>query len=311
VHIDVADKSFMMVFLLEECNFDCRHCVREDEPMAPGYKLSLDQLHACLRDCRAQLHACLRDCRALGGVRQVHFSGGEPTLWREGDLRLVDLLIHIATAGFTPSFTSNGSFFTDFARSQAFLLRYTSASKVPLRLYLSIDTFHRNFDRATGRAPCLDNVLRCRQELPADKGDLLESPIIIVTVSKSTDSLLPEEMITHYESCGVSFRFVPLHGMGKARTLKELCPDLGSDDPTDRGAFQRYLSARRPVETGNDSARIIGEFLILIGDDYFVHAGTGADRGGYGWHRVAALGQLPLSIPPANGATEGSGRPTG
>jgi molybdenum cofactor biosynthesis enzyme MoaA len=26
------DRSFMMNFLLEECNFSCEHCVREDEP---------------------------------------------------------------------------------------------------------------------------------------------------------------------------------------------------------------------------------------------------------------------------------------
>jgi hypothetical protein len=38
--IEVADPSLMMIFVIEECNFVCPHCVREEEPMEPGYRLT-------------------------------------------------------------------------------------------------------------------------------------------------------------------------------------------------------------------------------------------------------------------------------
>ena len=78
--VRITDTSLMMLFLLEECNFACPHCVRDEEPMPPGYRLTFEQLRACLRD-----------CRGLPSVSWVHFSGGEPTLWEEAGLDLVDL----------------------------------------------------------------------------------------------------------------------------------------------------------------------------------------------------------------------------
>jgi len=93
----VLDKTLIMIFLLEECNNDCPHCVRTDEPMLPGYKLYSEQLKICLED-----------CKKLESIEWVHFSGGEPTIWREGALGLVDLLIAISDAGFDPGFTTNG-----------------------------------------------------------------------------------------------------------------------------------------------------------------------------------------------------------
>ena len=48
--LENIDSTFMMIFLLEECNFSCDHCVRCDEPMAPGYTLTYEQLNTCLSD---------------------------------------------------------------------------------------------------------------------------------------------------------------------------------------------------------------------------------------------------------------------
>ena len=69
--IEIADPSLLMIFLLEECDLDCPHCVRTAEPMAPGYRLTLEQFRAGLRD-----------GRALPSVSWMHFSLGEPMLWR-------------------------------------------------------------------------------------------------------------------------------------------------------------------------------------------------------------------------------------
>lgn len=293
--IEIADTSFMMVFLLEECNFACPHCVREDEPMAPGYKLSF-----------GQLQSCLADCRALGSIRRVHFSGGETTLWWEGDRDLVDLLVEIAAAGFTPGFISNGSSFCEYDRCYDFFGRYAEGSGVPLRFYLSIDTFHDNFDPETGRARSLDNVLRCKRELPGGKGHLLGEPQVVVIVSKDPGSLLPDDMIAHYQSQAVQFCFVPLRYIGRARSMRELCPDPDSDDPEELGAYQRYAPARRRRPPKQDAEHMAADYLILIGDDYYVHIGGGGGGGHDDWRKLATLGRFLDSIMRAYAESAGS-----
>jgi len=283
--IEITDNSLMMVFLLEECDLSCPDCIRQDEPMDPGYKLSFQELRSCLAD-----------CRSLRSIRRVHFSGGEPTLWQEGDLDLVDLLLEIAAVGFTPGFISNGSSFCQYERCYDFFQRYVEASNVPLRFYLSIDTFHGNFDPETGRARSLDNVLRCMRDLPANAGRLLGQPEVVVIVSKDRASLLPDEMVAHYQSRGVRFTFCPMRCAGKARSMRELCPEPGSNDPNDLGAYQRYATGPRGDALDDDARRMCADYLILIGDDYYVHAGTGDDRCEHQWRKVAKLGRLSDEI---------------
>lgn len=273
--IEIGDKSLMMILLLEACNFDCIHCIREDEPMDPGYKLSF-----------GQLQSCLADCRRLDTVRWVHFTGGEPTLWKEKNRYLIDLLLAISGAGFIPGFTSNGSFFTNYARCYKFFSKYFAGSTMPLRLYLSIDTFHDNFDVDSKRAPCLDNVIKCKQELPRAQADLLNIAVI-VTISKDSKSLLPDEMIRYYESCGVSFGFVPLVRMGKAKSFSHLCPDLSRDDPESLGAYQRYYRERIRKKGDRSESRDRADHINLIGNDYYF-----ADP----WRKIAQLGRLPDEI---------------
>jgi len=285
MEIKITDKSFMMIFLLEECNFACPHCVREDEPMGSGYKLSF-----------RQLQSCLADCRTLGSIRRVHFSGGETTLWQEGNLDLVDLLLEIAASGFTPGFISNGSLFCEYERCYDFFRRYVEAADVPIRFYLSIDTFHGNFDPGTGRAQSLDNVLRCKRDLPGNTGDLLGQPHVVVTVSKDSGSLLPKQMVAHYESQGVCFGFIPLKYAGRARSLGNLCPDLQSEDPDALGAYQRFAPEHTITPPEQDAGRTTADYLILIGHDYYIHKSINDAHSDRGWRKVAKLGQLTDSI---------------
>jgi MoaA/NifB/PqqE/SkfB family radical SAM enzyme len=270
--IEIANKSLMMIFLLEECNFECPHCVREDEPMDRGYTLS-----------SRQLKLCLSDCRSLKSIDWIHFSGGEPTLWREGELGLVDLLLEISSAGFTPGFTTNGSLFVDEANCRDFLENYVDRSTRPLFLYISIDTFHNNFDPGKRRALSLDNVLEFKRSLSREKADLLDIRVLVV-VSRDATSLLPEEMIQYYTLMGVSFVFVPLTPKGKARKLGHLCPDLNGGSPEDLGA---YFPFRRKSGAGEPEDRSRAQNLILIGGDYYL-----PDP----WRKIGRLGHIPDEI---------------
>jgi len=269
MRFDVRDKSLLMVFLLEECNGCCPHCVREEEPMAAGYRLSY-----------AQLRQCLADCGRLAGLRWVHFSGGEPTLWSDGDRNLTDALLEVAQAGYVPGFTTNGSRFEDYAACRDFFQRYVTAVSVPLRTFISIDTFHRNFDVAGCSCRSLDNVLRYRGTLPGHQRELLEVHPLAV-VSKSPASLLPAEMLRRYESLGVPFSVVPLRPKGRARLLADECPDLDGSTEQDLGAFYRFRP--RQVEAGAPASN-----LVLVGNDYYLSEPE--------WRVVAKLGQLPEEV---------------
>ena len=273
--IEIKDKSLMMIFLLEECNFTCAHCSREDEPMEPGYKLSFEQLRQCLSD-----------CRRLESIRWFHFSGGEPTLWTEKNHGLVDLLLEISNAGFTPGFTTNGSFFVNYSRCRDLFAGYFDGSTMPLRIYLSIDTFHHNFNPEKGRARSLDNVIKLKKNLQEEKADLLDISVIVI-VSKDLNSLLPDEMIKYYKSQGIKFNFVPLYPMGKAKSFSHLCPDLSSDNPDDLGAYRRFHKKVRRKMRGDTKDQLRTDHIILIGDDYYF-----SDP----WHKVARLGHLPDTI---------------
>jgi MoaA/NifB/PqqE/SkfB family radical SAM enzyme len=255
VVIEITDTSLLMVFLLEECDLDCPHCVRPDEPMEPGYRLTFEQLERALRD-----------ATALPSLDWIHFSGGEPTLWAEEGRDLADLLLAISAAGFDPGFTTNGNVLAEGDGCERILGRYLAGSAEPLRLYLSIDSFHGNFDRRTGRAPALDRYIEFRDLLPAERAGRLVTTVLSV-VTNEPDSSLPEEMVAHYESRGLRFTFVPLRPMGRARAMADLCPER---------------------ETGVDRALS----LILIGDDYWLHR-EGASDPDRAWRKVGTTGALP------------------
>jgi len=275
--IRVGDKSLMMIFLLEECNLDCSHCVRDDAPMEAGYKLTFQQLKQCLVD-----------CQSLESVEWIHFSGGEPTLWREGEHSLLNLVLEISKAGFKPGFTSNGSGFLNSERCDEFIKGYAKTASQPLILYLSIDTFHKNFNKESGRARSLDNVIRSMQKLPADKRKLIDLRVA-VAISKETESLLPEQMIDHYEALGVDFRYSPLRPVGKGKFLREICPDLESKNPSDLGAYERFHKA----EENSDKSETVS--IILIGGNYWVWVNDDFEFVRQ-WRKVSVLGRVSEEV---------------
>jgi MoaA/NifB/PqqE/SkfB family radical SAM enzyme len=270
------DKSFMMIFLLEECNFSCDHCVREDEPMSPGYKLSFEQLKTCLSD-----------CKNLKTVEWVHFSGGEPTLWNDGKRDIVDLLKKISKAGFESGFTTNGSNFVDYNKCHKFFKKYFDSTSNKLHLYISIDTFHNNFDVKKGRAKSLDNVIKFKRDMPFRKGKLLKI-IVLVTVSKYIKSILPDEMIGYYKSQGVEFKFLPLDLKGKAKSISHLCPNLESNKPEDLGAYYQFHQKKKELKAKSN--------LILIGNDYYLYDYNYSAEFTERWHKVAKLGHLTEKV---------------
>ena len=236
----------MGVALLHKCNFNCDHCGyiyigdNEDHIIRPGYRMTWDQVQTAIKDCIS----------LKGSIWNMNFTGGEPTLWEEEKFDLLDILIKVAEAGQLPSCNTNGSYFDDYGQCRDFFNRYLENSTIPLRTFISMDKFHKNYDEEKGRAKSLDNIMKYLDELPADKRELLPVHVVII-VTNDPDSSLPEEMKNYYGTAGITFGDFPMMAIGKAKELTGQLPD-----PPDLTDMRRNVSNGPGV-------------LTLVGDDYY------------------------------------------
>jgi hypothetical protein len=226
----------MGVSLLHKCNFNCDHCGyiyvgdAEDHGIRPGYRLTWGQVMTALADCAALKGACWN----------VNYTGGE----------LMDILVASADAGTLPTYNTNGSYFTDYGRTLDFFRRYLDNADTPLKTFISMDKFHKNYDPAKGRAKSLDTIVKVWSALPAAGRSLLPVHVVII-VTKDPDSSLPEEMKRHYGSLGITFGDFPMLDIGKAKNLKDQLPEFSG--------FPRL-----PAKEGDGP-----HGLVLVGEDYY------------------------------------------
>ena len=237
----------MGVSLLHKCNFNCEHCGyiyvgdAEDHIIRPGYRLSWNQIETAISECTS-----LKD-----SYWNLNYTGGEPTLWEEDDKDLVDILVATANAGALPTYNTNGSYFYDYDQTYSFFHKYIDNADTPLKTFISMDKFHKNYDQETGRAKSLDNILKVLETFPDDKRSLLPTHVVII-VTKDPDSSLPEEMQQHYGSMGITFGDFPMLDIGKAKSLKDQLPEFSGYPPM-------------PVKEGGGPP-----VLVLVGDDYYI-----------------------------------------
>jgi MoaA/NifB/PqqE/SkfB family radical SAM enzyme len=236
----------MGVSLLHKCNFSCEHCGyiyigdAEDHIIRPGYRLTWDQVMTAIGDCVSLKNS----------YWNLNYTGGEPTLWKEDGKDFVDILIASANAGQLPTYNTNGSCFDDYEKGRAFLQRYVDNADTPLKTFISMDKFHKNYDQETGRAQSLDNIAKAIESFPEGKRKLLSAHVIII-VTKDADSSLPEEMKKHYGAMGITFGDFPMLNIGKAKNLQDQLPE-----------FKGYNFPPRKPEDGPG-------VLVLVGEDYY------------------------------------------
>ncbi len=236
----------MGVSLLHKCNFNCEHCGyiyvgdAEDHIIRPGYRLSWDQVMTAIQDC-----ASLKD-----SYWNVNYTGGEPMLWEEDGKDMADILIATARGGQLPTYNTNGSYFDDYDRCREFLQKYADNCDTPLKTFISMDKFHKNYDEQAERAKSLDNIARAIDSFPPEQKKLLSVHVVII-VTKDPNSSLPEGMKKHYGSMGITFGDFPMLNIGKAKKLKDQLPE-----------FSGFPPMRRKEGTGPMG-------LVLVGDDYY------------------------------------------
>jgi hypothetical protein len=236
----------MGISLLHKCNFSCAHCGyiyvgdAEDHVIRPGYRLTWDQVTTAIRDC-----ASLKD-----SYWNMNYTGGEPTLWKEDGKDLADILIATAKAGELPTYNTNGSYFDEYDRCHELFRKYLDHTDTPLKTFISMDKFHRNYDEGTGRAKSLDIIARVIDSFPSHEKTLLSVHVVII-VTKDPDSSLPEDMKKHYGSMGITFGDFPMLNIGKAKNLKDQCPEFAGFPPMPR----------------KEGTGPMG--LVLVGEDYY------------------------------------------
>jgi MoaA/NifB/PqqE/SkfB family radical SAM enzyme len=236
----------MGVSLLHKCNFSCEHCGyiyvgdAEDHIIRPGYRLTWNQVVQSIRDCASLQNS----------YWNMNYTGGEPTLWREDGRDLVDILIASAKGGVLPTYNTNGSYFDDYGKCREFFHRYLDNADTPLKTFISMDKFHKNYDPETGRAKSLDNVAKAIETFPEEQRHLLPVHVIII-VTKDPKSSLPEEMKQYYGSLGITFGDFPMLNIGKAKNLRDQLPEFSGFPPM-------------PLKEGGGPSG-----LVLVGDDYY------------------------------------------
>ena len=208
------------VTLLHKCNSNCPHCGylyvddSEDHDLKPGYRMTWEQIQRVIAD-----------CNSIKGERfGFVLNGGEPTLWEEGDLKFIDVLLAVDKGGINPTYNTNGSYFVDYEQCHDFFHRYSEEARIQLKTFVSIDKFHNNYDSNTGRAECLDNIVKVLAGMPEDKREMHGIHVVTI-ISTDPDSYLPAEMKEYYGSRGVTFGDFPMQPIVRAKDLMDEMPD--------------------------------------------------------------------------------------
>jgi organic radical activating enzyme len=250
------------VTILHKCNFKCAHCGylyvddSDDHAIKPGYRMTWEQIQRLIADCNS--------------IKKERFgfviNGGEPTLWEEGNRKLIDVLLAVAAGGIYPSYNTNGSYFVDYDQCCDFFHRYSEEATIPLKTFVSMDKFHDNYDREKGRADSLDNIIKVLAEMPENKREMHHIHVVTI-ISKDPHSYLPAGMKEYYGARGITFGDFPMQPIGRAKDLMDEMPDS-----------EEFFKNMPPPPKNVAGGYPIGS---LIGEDYIRHG-----------KKVAKLGNL-------------------
>jgi uncharacterized Fe-S cluster-containing radical SAM superfamily protein len=211
---------FPAIQMTSACNKRCRTCLRP--PEEKSYTITYDTFIKYIDDLRM-----LSSCR---DVKYQFVTGGEPTLWRDGDMDIVDILAACHDLRFLGLVTmpTNGKRFENRDYARDFVARLSAKVTRPTIVGISIATYQNNL--TTNGCVALDNLLlACTQE------GAQVVPIILVTLSAQDDTY--ERLQQLYPH--VAKRVTALAPLGVASGAVNECPSLGLNgaDKTPLGSY--------------------------------------------------------------------------
>ncbi len=226
--------AYLAVNLTDRCNKACRYCYRTAVPVARGFELTQQEAMASVEDASVLGAACM-------------FAGGEPTIWRDGDMDLVSLLVEDAKRNGRSAFISNGHVFEDPGYARHFLARYLEESGRPLFIIFSVDFIHGNYDAKAETIPFLDSLLAARQALGAE-----ECVSLLVWSHCTADPSLniPLHVLERYRAGKVACAQTDFMTWGRGAGLADLSVSLeiGGKSKASLGPFREALVKRMAAE---------------------------------------------------------------
>lgn len=206
------------------CNKQCKGCLRSANSSA--YRMSDIQFRNYLDDLTRLGESAL--------IKYQFVTGGEPTIWRSGDMDIVDALASLAEQDLIKilSMPTNGKNFEDINYTRDFFRRLSPRLKRGVVAGISISEYQGNLGESGYIA--MDNLLSVSRE-PGMK----VTPVILVTMSRDDD--IDRRLQRIYP--GVPQRVVALAPLGDAEGLDDLCPSLylAGNDKGPLGTFLPYF----------------------------------------------------------------------
>jgi hypothetical protein len=226
--------AYLAVNLTDRCNKACRYCYRTAVPVARGFQLTRQEAMAGVKDASALGAACM-------------FAGGEPTIWRDGGMDRVSLLVEDAKRNGRSAFISNGHVFEETGYARRFLGRYLEESGRPLFMIFSVDFIHGNYDARTETVPFLDDLLLARHALGAE-----ESISLLVWSHCTADPNLniPRKVFEKYATQKVAWVQTDFMTWGRGADLADLSVylEVGGKSKASLGPFREALVKRMVAE---------------------------------------------------------------
>ncbi len=212
--------------LTDACNKQCAPCLRSVN--RKSFSLGYGHVETYLKDLDALSH----DYK----IGYQFITGGEPTIWQDGDKDIVDVLQSFDRETCVRGLVvpTNGRVFEKEETARSLLGRLAQAMTRGLILGVSIADYQENFDDQGCLA--LDNVLRVSRRL-----DMSLLTVIMVTLSVSDDTSV--RLLRRYPS--LVQRVSALAPLGRAAKMKGDCPSLSlrGKDKSSLGSFLPFFKS--------------------------------------------------------------------
>jgi hypothetical protein len=182
---------------------------------------------------------------------KVYFTGGEPCMWRDEGMDLVDILLLVANQyNSKPRFDTNGVLFAQASWCEWFLDKYFQNTRTPLKIIFSCDQFHRGTEKSSPgfrscdegvRLPAVDRVI----EYGRAKNVTNRLDLEVMWVASTHDKhAFPTGLRQAYPR--VEFSVVPLLPAGAGESLAAIAPRLRVHQPdgcpsAEKGSLGSFL----------------------------------------------------------------------
>ena len=215
------DKQIIILELTSLCNSRCPDCLRV-ERKEENYTVKYEDFKIMIKE--------IKEFSKNFKNFEVKLSGGEPTLWKDGDKDIIDLIKLCEKEKLHWALVTNGKKLSFPNYAKEFFEKLKDIKNITI--YVTLHFFHKNCDKLDN--VILDNILEYSNNVSL----YVQSTL---TTKKENNVVLP--IVYKYAERGVKFLLNPLLPWGRAKNLdQDIVPylDLNSNNKSSLGDFEMY-----------------------------------------------------------------------